>query len=169
MNKHFDLTEILKDCPEGAKLYSTVHGEVSFISSINDDETSFPITVRLSDNAEEIFTADGKLYTHYRDGECILFPSRDQRDWSKFKAPWYKKERFDPNTLHPYDKVLVRDNDSDTWRCAFYSHQRGSDDDIYRFSTSDSAYVYGIPYNDDTKHLAGTAEEAPEFYRYWED
>ena len=30
-------------------------------------------------------------------------------------------------------------------------------------------YKYCIPYNDDTKHLVGTTEEAPEFYRYWED
>ena len=26
-----------------------------------------------------------------------------------------------------------------------------------------------IPYNDETKHLVGTTDEAPEFYRYWED
>ena len=26
-----------------------------------------------------------------------------------------------------------------------------------------------IPYNDDTEHLVGTTEGAPDFYRYWED
>ena len=26
-----------------------------------------------------------------------------------------------------------------------------------------------IPYNDETKHLVGTTDEAPEFYKYWED
>ena len=30
-------------------------------------------------------------------------------------------------------------------------------------------YRHCIPYNDETKHLVGTTEEAPEFYRYWED
>ena len=29
--------------------------------------------------------------------------------------------------------------------------------------------AYCIPFNDDTKHLLDTNEEAPEFYRYWED
>ena len=32
-----------------------------------------------------------------------------------------------------------------------------------------NAYTYCIPYNDDTKHLVGTTEEAPEYYRYWKD
>ena len=27
--------------------------------------------------------------------------------------------------------------------------------------------VMAIPYNEDTKHLVWTNEEAPEFYRYW--
>ena len=30
-------------------------------------------------------------------------------------------------------------------------------------------FIYCIPYNDDTKHLAGTNENAPEYYRYWEE
>lgn len=30
-------------------------------------------------------------------------------------------------------------------------------------------YKYCVPYNDETKHLVGTKDEAPEYYRYWED
>ena len=39
----------------------------------------------------------------------------------------------------------------------------------YRYSCISDYYKYCIPYNDDTKHLVGTKDEAPEYYRYWED
>ena len=86
-----DLTKILKDCPKGTKLYSIVHGEVSLIRS--NDGLNYPIVVKLSNKAEERFTAKGKLFVNYN-GECVLFPSRKQRDWSKFTAPWYKAEEI---------------------------------------------------------------------------
>ena len=167
MNENIDLTKILKDCPKGTKLYSTVHGEVSLISC--NTILCYPIVVRLSDNSEESFTAKGKLLMDYNNCECVLFPNKDQRDWSKFTAPWYKKEKFDPKTLHPYDKVLVRDSRSDKWRCQLFSHILKDDD--YFCACIYSSYTYGncIPYNDDTKHLVGTVKEAPEYYRYWED
>ena len=87
MNKNIDLCEILKDCPKGTKLYSTVLGEVTFEKFIED--AMFPIIVFCKDGAFESFTALGKLKIHY-DGECTLFPSKEQRDWSKFTALWHK-------------------------------------------------------------------------------
>ena len=87
MNENIDLTKILKDCPRGWKLYSSIHGEVQF-KYIDDGD--FPIIIERSDWSEMDFTKDGKFYLRF-DGECILFPSKDQRDWSKFTAPWYNK------------------------------------------------------------------------------
>lgn len=108
----------------------------------------------------------------YGKGECTLFPSREQRDWSKFTASWFnkenKKERFDPKTLKPFDRVLVSDSCNDTWCCGFFSHIAVFDD-VYRYCTERTLYEKCIPYNEDTKHLVGTNEEAPEYYRYWED
>lgn len=97
MNKNIDLTKILKDCPKGTKLYSTVHGEVEF-QQIRIDFL-YPIDINLENDISENLTSDGKLLYDYN-GECILFPSKEQRDWSKFTAPWYKKEKFDPKTLN---------------------------------------------------------------------
>ena len=164
MNENIDLTKILKDCPKGTKLYSTVHGEVSLISC--NTILCYPIVVRLSDDSEESFTSKGKLLKGYNNCECVLFPSKDQRDWSKFTAPWYKKERFDPKTLQPFDKVLVRSLRTAKWRCEHFSYFKEGDDHPYMASTS---YAFGVPYNEDTKHLIGTTKEAPEYYRYWED
>ena len=167
MNENLNLVEILKDCPKGTKLYSPVFGEVKF-ESIND--IIGPIVVTTNTGNAECFTADGKMYTYYN-GECLLFPSKEQRDWSKFNV---KKPKFDPKTLQPFDKVLVRNCNADKWKCAHFSYMEPSFmGTIYvtsmlfrdRIHYNDNC----IPYNDDTKHLVGTTDEAPEFYRYWED
>ena len=105
----------------------------------------------------------------YNLGECCLFLSKDQRDWSKFSAPWYKKEKFDPMTLQPFDRVIARSTLNSKWRCTFFSHLIDDERCILKCITSDYSYPFCIPYNDETKHLAGTTEEAPEYYRYWEN
>ena len=97
MDENLNLVEILKDCPKGTKLYSTVDGEVEF-DRINKRE-DFPIKFVKSDGDRGSVTAQGLALACY-DGECILFPSREQRDWSKFKP---KKPKFDPKTLRPFD------------------------------------------------------------------
>ena len=84
--------------------------------------------------------------------ECLLFPSKDNRDWSKFKP---KKERFDPKTLKPFDKVLVRVDDDRLWVAILFSHIE--------------MWKQQIPYNDKTAHLVGTTDEAPEYYKWWEE
>lgn len=170
MNENLNLVEILKDCPEGTKLYSTVYGDVELVRVYLDDNT-YPIEIKIDEGSDMIYiTNDGRLFDDFR-GECTLFPSKDQRDWSKFKV---KKAKFDPKTLQPFDKVLVRNCNADKWKCAHFSYMEPSFiGTIYvtsmifrdRIHYNDNC----IPYNDDTKHLVGTTDEAPEFYRYWED
>ena len=162
MNEKIDLTKILKDCPKGWKLYSSVYGDVSF-QGIGD--LVYPIQVSNKRAGVVLLSEKGRFLIGV--GECILFPSKDQRDWSKFTAPWYKKEKFDPKTLKPFDKVLVSDEHHTRWRCNFFSHI--VDQFNYKYFISDSCYKFCIPYNDDTKHLVGTTDEAPEYYKYWED
>lgn len=265
MNENLNLVEILKDYPRGTKLYSPALGEVTFMV-INNYNRIYPIIVKTEDGIF-YFTKQGKFYDTTQ-GECLLFPSREQRDWSKFNpkkdglvstcefkdgdilsyqckgfnnrsiyiyryhkrfntsyyvalsgddnefridntGKWalngyndtvrfatedekkklfqaikdngYKwnaetktleklvKPKFDPKTLQPFDKVLVRDNSLSRWRCAFYSHLREIDESLCRYAASERDYLCCIPYNDKTKHLVGTIDEAPEYYRYWED
>ena len=161
MNENLNLIEILKDCPKGTKLYSTIYGEVKFDGI--EDGKEYPVRYVESEGMKLTITAQGLLFSHF-DGECTLFPSKEQRDWSKFKP---KKPKFDPNTLKPFDKVLVRDSDGCRWRCAFYSHTRENKE--YKYMTMHLGYKRCIPYNNDTEHLLDTTEEAPEYYRYWEE
>ena len=81
-----------------------------------------------------------------------------------------KKERFDPTTLNPFDKVLVKiSNESfNTWYADFVAEPSHVKNETPLILGAKEANMV-IPYNDDTKHLLGTTEEAPEFYRYWED
>ena len=219
MNENLNLVEILKDCPKGTKLYSTIYGDVELVKvHLKDDEC--PIEIEVGEGGDITYVAnDGRLLGDFP-GECTLFPSKDQRDWSKFKVKkpkfkvgdkivniprkymgalgtqgiiskitddkyiftndsyifisnqdsWElvhdKKPRFDPNTLNPFDKVLAR-NDMEDWRCLLFSHKL-RDDVTYPYVCGYDWFTQCIPYNNDTKHLVGTNEEAPEFYRYWE-
>lgn len=164
MSENLNLVEILKDCSKGTKLYSPIYGDIELVNVLLDKDARYPIQVKLSTKSIGSFTKDGRLYAEHS-GECVLFPSREQRDWSKFKA---KKPKFDPKTLRPFDKVMRRDTRTQDWECEFFSHiDDGSDN--YPYITITTANKFCIPYNDDTKHLVGTTDEAPEYYRYWED
>lgn len=166
MNENIDLTAILKDCPKGWKLWSPLFGEVEFVEC----DILYQIVVSKEDKYF-YFTSQGSFIFRikYRfDGECVLFPSEDQRDWNKFTAPLYiKKDKFNPNTLKPFDKVLVRDENHQQWKCGFFSYIHK--DANYPYITTNLGYVFCIPYNDDTKNLIGTINEAPEYYRHWEN
>ena len=165
MNENIDLTKILKNCPKGWEFYSSIHGVVYFEELNTGDK--YPVVISYKNGKLESFGADGRLFLDYA-GECVLFPSKDQRDWSKFEAPWYKKERFDTKELKPFDRVIVKNIQNNIWRIQYFSHidERCK---LYPFYCLGDNYAYCIPYNDDTKHLVGTKEEAPEFYKYWEE
>ena len=77
------------------------------------------------------------------------------------------KEKFDPETFQPFTKVLVRNRGIDIWTTALFTHINKSMEYPYRCMLN--CFKYCIPYNDDTKNLLGTTDEAPEYYRYWEE
>lgn len=79
-----NIAEILKYCPKGTKLYSTIFGEVIF-KRVSSDK-NYPIKVKNWNNETCVFTEEGKYLSPYK-GECLLFPSKDQRDWNEFKIP----------------------------------------------------------------------------------
>ena len=162
--KELNLCEILKDCPEGTELWSDNYGIVKFVNV--DTEWDTPIRVKLTNGFIARYTEEGWCDKRFP-ASCLLWPSKDFRDWSKFTAPWLKKERFDPKTLSPFDRVLARNHGSHRWTCDLFSDIIDGNECMYH--CIGSYYRYCIPYNDDTKHLVDTKEEAPVFYRYWED
>ena len=168
MNENIDLTKILKDCPIGWGFYSSIYGNVTFLGIENN--SCFPIKF-LSFSKDKLqrcgYVTEQGLDSPLYNGECTFFPSKNQRDWSKFTAPWYKKGKFDPKTLNAFDRVLVRNYKTTKWRCDHFSHFDGGN--YNPCIASCCSYTFCVPYNDDTKHLVGTTEEAPDYYRYWDD
>ena len=161
MNENLDLTKILEGCPKGTKFYSTIYGEVKFDRI---DIGVYPV-IFVTNRRTISVSSSGKHLAY--NGECTLFPSRDQRDWSKFERFWDKPkvERFDPKTLKPFDKVLVRDEDC-YWTADLFSH---IDNSIDKVCCSVFLWKQCVPYNDETKHLVGTTDDCPKYYKWWEE
>ena len=159
MNENIDLTKILDGCPEGTVFYSSIHDEVKFLHI--DKSLECPIVMVYNNDYWSFFGKDARMIPGR--GERALFPSKDQRDWSKFVRFWDKK--FDPKTLKPFDRVLVRDSSLGCWHVDFF----GFIDIKNKFVTCGSIWKIGIPYNDETKHLVGTNDDCPKYYKWWEE
>lgn len=84
MKQELDLIKILEG-HEGCELYSTIYGPVIFKTIYRNGDD--PIICELKDNrgCDARFSKQGKIYSSYKDSECILFPSKDVRDWDKFE------------------------------------------------------------------------------------
>ena len=169
MNENLDLTKILKYCPKGWKFWSPIFGEVEFekiAESISVVNLKY-VNVKKYNNIWSFYSDATFPIGNIKSDEILLYPSKYQRDWSKFTAPWYKKEKFDPKTLKPFDRVLVRNSKIHIWKCEHFSYFKEGYN--YPFMCSSNSYAFCVPYNDDTKHLIGISDEAPEYYRYWEE
>lgn len=98
MNENLNLVEILKDAPQGTKLWSPIIGECELVEV--DENCMYPIKCKALDNNFWKFYSDGR-YVNYEGAKCVLFPSEENKDWSTFKNLKTHKE-FEFN-----QKVLV--------------------------------------------------------------
>ena len=161
-HQNLNLCELLRHCPENEQFWSPMLGDVIFYD-INQSEGIVRVEM---ENGEILgINADGTItICGITSPEIMLYPSREQRDWSKVKFE-QKKGKFDPKTLNAFDKVIARKDSDDSWNIDFFSC----------FKLTKIPLCLGgikcavIPYNDDTKHLVGTTQEPLDFYRYWEN
>lgn len=225
-----NLVNILKHCPKGTKLYSPIFGEVTFTRISDSNNILGKATKSNGEITSVAFTSLGRCYCEFPNSECVLFPSKDQRDWDKFRIPTkkgdvimfngqvpclvtgdYSQDKknwvcglledgdFCTNIIHPsewcpcfytfatkeikdklfeamdkagytwdgetlkkkesqfkpFEKVLVRDSESEEWRCTFYSHFNSKG--IYIHITVSGSYVMCIPF-EGNEHLVGTTK-----------
>ena len=126
MNEKLDLVKILNDAPKGTKLWSPVCGECEFLE-INGDNP-YPIKCKpLDGDGYWRFIGDGR-FSFSEGAECVLFPSKGNRDWETFKVPNTHKH------FEPFQKVLcATDNDYgyEVWAADFYSHYDDSTREHY--------------------------------------
>lgn len=119
MDDNLNLVEILKDAPKGTKLWSPICGECKLIE-VKKEDNIYPILCKTSDGVNINFTNFGKFYSVvYKNGECVLFPSKENRDWSTFKVSEEHKH------FVPFQRVLCafdHQYDYEIWAADVYSH-----------------------------------------------
>lgn len=124
MNENINLVEILKDAPKGIKLWSPIYGNCEFVE-IKNDNSIFPIVCKVKAKGltfcqdYAFFTAKGEYSNDFDNTECVLFPSRENRDWSTFHVEPLQHKHFEP-----FQKMLVRVwyDRKFIWMADFYSH-----------------------------------------------
>ena len=173
MNENLNLCEILKDCPTGTKFWSSMWGDVYF-SGIKEEMICITVLMPGQETEEFSLLKNGKFY-NLENAECIIFPSKDQRDWSKFKVSVEKSEvsakKFNPEELKPFDKILIRDGDEFKWVPSFFDRilKEPSGKCSAIELVTRCRWEMCIPYNDETKHLLRTKDDCPDYYKWWEE
>lgn len=81
MEEKINIAKILKNKPEGTKLWTDMFGSVTLYVVTNACDT-FQVKHH---NKEPWFDEDGKLY---KEGVLCIYPSKSMRDWAKFS--WKK-------------------------------------------------------------------------------
>lgn len=79
--KDIDIFEILKNEEYGTELYTPICGSVWHSGMANDKDSAKAIWTEDGAGREHFFDKNGKIY---KEGEILLFPSKQMRDWSKF-------------------------------------------------------------------------------------
>lgn len=116
MEKEINIAEILKDKPQGTKLYSRICGAVELKKVIDVRKKKSIIVKELNSGNQHRFWHDGNFF---RAGQCVLQPSENMADWSKFS--WKKGDvlqNFDHSTQVIFDRFI-----SDTYemiRCKYW-------------------------------------------------
>lgn len=147
-----NIAEILKDCPKGTKLYSPVFGDVEFdkVTQGSDEVCGSIDRIRveyLKKNRSMTLYANGKMADN-PDAECMLFPSKDNRDWSTFVPPCKFKT---------FDKVVGRNiNEGCEWFADLFSHY---DADTSGYVCIGAVWKECLPYNEETAKLIGTQND----------
>ena len=152
-----NIAEILEDQHEGLQLWSPAYGKVELKKA-----TDTGVIIRTKCGYAHL-NVDGTLSAY---GECMLFPSPEQRDWEEFRKAKEKVEKFDINTLKPFDRVLVRDDSTMKWAIELWMAYAPNHEQ-WKCLCLGSHYAQCIPY-EGNEHLLLTADMPDEYYITWE-
>lgn len=142
MCKVMSIAEKLKDAPKGTRLWCTILGEVE-LAGVDWSRADYPIkVVKPSIDMSEILTKDGRLYSSALEADCILFPSKNNRDWSTFD-------------ITPVDTpcMVNNSNNANNWLLRYYARNgrlfdsqfRSSDVPSVESPQSTSRWKYVVP------------------------
>lgn len=137
------VADYLRNAPKGTKLYSPICGECTLVYVYTDD-----IAVAKGDYYF-YFNYLGQYKTHDKiTGECLLFPSKEVREWSDYQVPVHCD-------FKPFDKVVV--NNGDVWHIDFF--ERYVTNGVYNYECVGDRWLYCLPFNEKTAKLIGTKDD----------
>ena len=146
-----NIAEKLKNTPIRTKLYSPMIGKVYLEHiefSTNGDIWVVPIDY---DRTHWVFDKYGRnKNSDDEDRECLLFPSKEQRDWNNYTI----KKKY---VFKPFDKVVVRDSNNAKWQIDLFGYM-GDDSDLGNFYCLSRSWKQCLPYNEETVKLIGTTD-----------
>ena len=134
METKINIAEILRDKPQGTKLYSRICGAVELKKVIDVRKKKSIMVKELNSNNQHRFWHDGNFF---RAGQCVLQPSENMADWSKFS--WKKGDVLqnnDHNTQVIFDRFI-----SDTYEMVRCKYWLKVDNGIERFVVETNVFT----------------------------
>ena len=137
------VADYLKNAPKGTKLYSPIFGECIF-KSVNDEDELICVDFN-GDNFYFSSLGQYLIDSNCLDGECLLFPSKEVRDWSNYQLP---------HDFKPFDKVVVRDEG--LWYINFFERYLPGEKSPYE--CLHGIWKHCLPFNEETAKLIGAKD-----------
>ena len=149
METKINIADILKDKPVGLKFYSNTFGYISF-NGVHKDKVYF---FSEDTNAHSV-KPNGKMYDG---GECIIFPSKEMRDWEKFS--WKKGDILvSEDNVH----IIFEKFEDDTYtrfKGKHYLWKECDEEDYNKEETKMLTSVFEKATDDDAQTYISTIEE----------
>ena len=156
MTNNINVLEVLESKPNGTKLWCVIFGKC-FLDGI-DINNIRPIRIGIEKGDTFKLTANAKLGGKYIDGDCLLYPSKEMRDWSRFA--WKKGDILissDGGTEVIFDKWY-----DDTYTSFYCKHYLNSEDEtkfVYYEEFLCTTERYAIEDKDKAQIYIGIIEE----------
>ena len=156
MTDNINVLEVLESKPNGTKLWCVLFGKC-FLDGI-DINNIRPIRIGIEKGDTFKLTANAKLGGKYIDGDCLLYPSKEMRDWSRFA--WKKGDILissDGGTEVIFDKWY-----DDTYTSFYCKHYLNSEDEtkfVYYEEFLCTTERYAIEDKDKSQIYIGIIEE----------
>lgn len=156
MANNINVLEVLESKPNGTKLWCVLFGKC-FLDGI-DINNIRPIRIGIEKGDTFKLTANAKLSGKYIDGDCLLYPSKEMRDWSRFA--WKKGDILissDGGAEVIFDKWY-----DDTYTSFYCKHYLNSEDEtkfVYYEEFICTTERYAIEDKDKAQIYIGIIEE----------
>lgn len=168
-NSDINIAEILRDCPIGTRLYSRMTGKLELQDVLAEGSDNHPIQAEVIYEYEDpkndtfaSFTDTGRWSKSLPNGECVLFPSLEMQDWTKFfrRGDVVVSEKlgvtavfegWDSEDYTAFRTTVEYDKENDIWGIRLYglfltlSFRKATDEECAQFFAAAEAHYGTFP------------------------